>query len=466
MRRNRWLRPAWKEQIAALLKRLGRARRPQSRRRWARSGGPRFAHGPRLRAALGELGAGLGLFLLLLGAKVAFEHTVAGEAVQYAAYDWLQTRLSSVAQEIVIVDIRQVPVSTLQPGNRLATDADSIAAIVSALARHEPAAIFIDIDLSPFEDKPVTSGHLRLLDTCLVASQGTPKRPPVPTYVAVGRSQAARASVEWLGEARLSSLAVGAALPREHTRSAPAWLLAHTSQDTLWCVAPVLAQTIVDRAVRPPAYPRWFAEQFKRKTFADGAQSLEFLIDFSPLQPAGTVVCSPRAEYSDTSMGRIVRGKVVLIGDANRDTPFERGFVPPASGASWPGIYVHACAINTLTRAPLFSLTSFGRLLCDFVFSVTVLVVLVMTQLRAGGQRHGGSRAALLHVLLTTAAAAAVLILGSGLVSLSRLMWDDFVLVMVCLVLHVYLEPVWVAGRAMQKDLWHRLKQLAVSRAR
>jgi hypothetical protein len=115
-------------------------------------------------------------------------------------------------------------------------------------------------------------------------------------------------------------------------------------------------------------------------------------------------------------------------------------FVVPGKPSPYAGVLIHACAAYTLIRAPLYQLTPPGRALFDFLFASAIVLILAL--IRWHYETRAGRPVAeiRLHVLLTIVTIGIVVFGAVVLVNVTRLMWDDFILVVAALLLHGLLQ--------------------------
>jgi len=107
----------------------------------------------------------------------------------------------------------------------------------------------------------------------------------------------------------------------------------------------------------------------------------------------------------------------------------------------YAGVFLHACAAYTrMETQPLYRLTKFGRYAFDFGFPLLILAPVLWIRLsrHKKGMKPGiGER---LIAYLISGEAFILFIIAVVFVRETRLMWDDFILVVIALVAHTPIE--------------------------
>lgn len=115
----------------------------------------------------------------------------------------------------------------------------------------------------------------------------------------------------------------------------------------------------------------------------------------------------------------------------------------PGREQRFPGVYLHASAAYTLSRAPLYELKWPGRLAIDALLALAVLLGVTFVQLILGCLTGREVAAHWLQVLFTGLVIAAAFVGGVLFVGTTRLMWSDFIMVLLALLLHPLVEHLW-----------------------
>jgi CHASE2 domain-containing sensor protein len=175
-----------------------------------------------------------------------------------------------------------------------------------------------------------------------------------------------------------------------------------------------------------------------------------FLIDYSLLETiASQRIMASNAKDLIDDADRL-RGRTVLVGRGTYQKTSDT-FIVPGRGEPVPGVLVQACATQTLLTAPLLELTAFGRLLADAIAALLILGVVLWIRLVYNRTTRSEVAAERLHGWLTAGMAGLIIVVGHTLVHYTRLMWTDFVLVLVALTLHAPAEHA-----AKTVDRWTR----------
>jgi hypothetical protein len=429
---------------------------------------------------LRDFGWGVVFFFTLLAIKhVTIDRAVIHlqQAAYYISQDWL-ARSRGEQTSVVVVDISSLgdPCSAARDRSEQAPRLQLKKAI-SAVVSEKPAAVAVDIDFSP--------GLLASCDSRNGVQWTDRGGPPlfdfvlqqdVPVFLGVYRTETA-APAQWLGAQGYEKLAVSLLLPPERApsyekqehpadigvrRSMPRQLRVGTAQP-LDSMAFALAKTLPQTSWRhrlTRVLPHWAFETVHPDTPVKDVSVDTFLVDFSALDYLQENLWrykDGKLEPPDNKSAEL-GSKLVLLGyaDANaihgQDDPqtgsrqLDR-FTVPGSLREVPGVFWHACATDTLLRGELIEPTSNGKFLLDTLFYVG-LVLLPIAGMRWHYRRRRvnkpsphrlESRAAKLSALI-------VLLAGTVLVGVTRLMWDDFLIVAVVSMMHPTLHEYTAEG--------------------
>ena len=373
-----------------------------------------------------------------------------------SSYNLIQQRLaaSSAPEDAVrvvnLADLRPQPNPASRTG-QTETPRDRLRSLITAVVSQRPAAVGIDVDFSPDPGDSasgyVDSGDPFFFNFC--------RRQPIPVFLGVKRSLQ-QPSQSWLGGGEYRPLAASLAGPPGDLRYYFASTTAHGADRPLPTLASCLFPYVASRTPARLPWPRWMAERVGEDEPVDPATTLgrallaqKFLVDYSQLRPL-------MAQGENTPSGRVARiletsapqtarpgpcgprdgplcGKVVLIGDARAGDGTD---VFLLFGRLVPGVYLHACATYTLSRLPLYAPTPIGQLALDLLFSVPILAGLTLLRLYVARKWERPLAVERLQVVSVLLMVALAVVLGVGLVRWTRLLWDDFLLVVFALLLH------------------------------
>ncbi|HEU4752527.1 MAG TPA: hypothetical protein VFU47_05410, partial [Armatimonadota bacterium] len=187
---------------------------------------------------------------------------------------------------------------------------------------------------------------------------------------------------------------------------------------------------------------RWAVRDYEEVGPASGFRSSEFLVDYGPLEAIEREAVRT-ADPGEAAQARgQLAGKVVLLGDLEGTD----GHVIPGRRRPVPGVLIHACGVETLFRWPLLRLTEYGRITVDALLSLSVLGLAHLVQRLLRG-RAASMTEETLHRRITWGVVLAAGLFAVLLVRTTRLMWDDFILVLLALLAHGKIEG-WLTSAA------------------
>jgi CHASE2 domain-containing sensor protein len=393
-----------------------------------------------------------GLILLI---QIGFEHTRLGHGLEELGYEFLQGRLTFDKVPVYVIDISDLkPTTEIIDGRPYtATSRAELRAIISAVVEQEPRAVGVDIDFSPDDAGFITPGDREFFRFC--ASQ------KVPVFLGVHRTLALPTAA-WLGDPEFEPLAAGIILPND-SRRVPKWIKTgeHNppGRTLSGAVAAAFGESRCEGAER--LCGAGLAEQVSEREFKSGGGAGEIAVDYSPLEKLSedrTLRTKNPEVIRD--QGRRLRGQIVLIGDAG--TPRGRDFCRvPGREQLVPGVYCHAAAAYTLVQAPLYELTTRGRILLDITLSGLIIIALALIRLLSLRGRRGGPAVERVRGWLTLLVILAAFVLGVLFVRRTCVMWSDFLLALGFLALHPSIEHrlehlLHRLARAL-KSAWHSI---------
>lgn len=247
--------------------------------------------------------------IILVGLQLICERYVLDCGSRLRIYEWLQTRLNSVAPSndlrVTMVDISGLPGGQ---NERQITDRSLLWKIVKAIESHHPRAIAIDIDFSPLEDQlgaqQLSKQEQQFLDDCLFLSN------KVPIFLGVHR-QATLPSEFWLGDSKYKSLAAATAGNVADNCRAPIWIkgLSEKIHSLGW------------RAAGSPtaAAPHWLAWAIQLESYHQpNSEAADRMVSYANLEEIWKRRIEARDEtpINQASSDRF-RDRIVLIGDAS-----------------------------------------------------------------------------------------------------------------------------------------------------
>ena len=388
---------------------------------------------------------------VLIGINKLIEETEFGVLVESMTYDLLQHHLSPAGSaqnlKIIVLDISGIQMRpTLGARPWLVTDRVPLRKVVESLIAKQganaPRAIGLDVDFSPDSYGYAYPDDPALFDWFLTLNQKIPVRVGVNESLSLG-------PMRWLVDPKYMDLASCVVVPNaesgQSARYMPEWVEVNYPAATFGGVVgrcPSMGIELAQRTVKPaPWWAAPFVESFRLKNDKDRRRlsPTEFLVDYSQLQ---ALISSSKDVYdSDSSvpLNVDVGGKIVLLGRTKNTS--DMFTVPGSPEHAFAGVFLHASAANTLLEDyPLYALKWEGRILLDLFFSLAIFLPLLGRRLWR--HKHGkevliGPR---LPGFLSCVEAAILTFLAVGLVRWTHLMWDDFILVAVALVVHTPIE--------------------------
>jgi CHASE2 domain-containing protein len=335
----------------------------------------------------------IGLFHMI---EVWAEDTRFFVEVRRIGFDWATSltkdrgsrQLDEAAPPVVIVDITSLLRSNIDPAAppTLAdhsgyTSRVVLQQIVDKLAEFQPAAIGFDIDLSG--DRNINGGvppdgHEDFLDECLRLSSPKPDLPPggpggtsprIPIFLGVGRGALTGRKVDWLGEERYAELAAGVFLASsEHVLDPPIYSLlplqffyGKRDATALPSLSFALSHSLHPVPAKPSGLKRWlFTSSWQISTDTEDGNPAKVevcYLNFDLLPSLKNAVIAVRTLLADAAahndLDRKIRGKIVLVGDADFERTADKIIVPGQRNLV-PGVFVHAAGVLTLLSAPLW----------------------------------------------------------------------------------------------------------------
>lgn len=389
-----------------------------------------------------DLAVGAVLSVVLLLAKTVLERSAYGEGLERSAYDRLLTPLAwfhrAGVSPVVVLDISKL--SAVPPGGDPTADPvtprDRLRALLEAVAAQGPRSIGVDQDFSPDEDGSLPPEDPAFFNACLDLS----RRTGVPIYLGVYRAQSLPPAA-WLDGDQFRPLAAGVTIPRDDARRLPRWTQAGPGAARLVSLSAAVAQPEQREATAPPGWLGWALQQYETRRpepEASGFAVNEFLVDYSLLDSVRQSVLATVDPAVVRDQGDRLREKIVLLGNVAETRSADK-VVAPGGAGEVPGVLVHACAAATLARAPLFRLSPAVSL--GFDIAVTALILAVITAIRL--HYSSRTRAEVASQRLLTALVWIVVVgvvCGAALLTSQRVLWLDFLPVVVVLLMHPRVE--------------------------
>jgi CHASE2 domain-containing sensor protein len=386
------------------------------------------------------------LMVALIVAKTLSENVGKVREIEEGTYKRLLHLLvaagTKTRPQILVIDIGSIEPERLEQNGvvDLITPRDPIEKLIQAFADRGARSIGVDVDFSPDNGQFVHPGDPAFFRRCLELS----KKTKIPIFLGVGRTF--DQPDNWLGDDAYRRLAAAIVFRKivEHDQ-VPHWIRVKDG-DRLRSMSAALAG--VDVNANDDSHWSWAVKSTSLLKLQSGIESKETTIDYAPL-PWIEAEVLPVFLDSDAyaKMEDKIKGRMVILGDRK---PSDRDMFATGAGRL-PGVYIHACAANTIATEPLYRLTHWGRLVTDLLLALAIFlfvkIFLFLRLLFKGAPTHGENR---LNVIFTSLVIIFVLLISVVFVNWTRLLWTDFVFV--CLVLLVQLATDIVRSRSKPRQ--------------
>lgn len=388
---------------------------------------------------------GLVVTFLLIFFKWCLEHTSLYEAYERATYSWLLSALDPPRKlgelPVVVLDIRELEYKIEEvDGEKFSvTPRAELLSLIEAVVslKEKPKVVGVDIDFSPhkfgYGDLDDPKHFRKVLE--LREQYG------VPIYLGINRSQDKKQSM-WLGSPEFATLAANIDKPEDNRKSLE-WTsgsgsesgeVAEHDKGPAMCQALARSFDTPERHLSSPL--SWIVQRSSETRTKHNRAASEFLVDFSALNAIRDSRLKTIKPEVAKDQGRILAGKAVLIGDGTLYDARDTVIVPVAEEKDpIPGIYLHASAAFTLIKGPLYEFTAPGRFVADAVLALLVIIGVTGARLLAQAWRAelAEKRTTYFFTLVVTIIA---LLLAVLLLPRTRLIWSDFLFVLIALWIH------------------------------
>jgi CHASE2 domain-containing sensor protein len=404
-----------------------------------------------------DLAKGLVVIFVAVAGNEALGDTAVGKQLQLASYNLLQSRLSREDAAVTIVDIGELEPREVKVGGASvkATPRDQLRRMLGAIATHGPGAVGVDIDFAP-DSIGLLPGDTAFFRYCLDL-----RRAGVPVFLGVARTVGVPSGA-WLGDTAFRFLAANILVPRDTRRMVHSITV---SGDTSRPLSVALAHALDARAGGEPGGLRsrleslHLVERITHRELGPMVAAEQFWMDFGILDAVEPVQTTDSVVLASTVLRDRFAGKAVLLGDATIGRATDM-FVVPGRSQPYPGVYLHAAAVQTLLAVPLFEVTKAGKFAIDVVPSVLILLVILF--LRCYYSRSGETVAThRLQGIFTLLIVVIPIVAGVWFVRHTRILWHDFLLALFALVFHPSVERAldrfWGWIRSGLPSVWRKL---------
>ena len=410
---------------------------------------------------VGSLVLGMLITLILLSAKLWLEKTAIGLTLEQVSTGLLQNRLAIAfrgrAVPIAVVDVTGLGQMTFDKSNEVETPRSGLLDVMRVVASADPKVIGVDIIFEP--DK---NGQLSAEDEGFLSASADLKGSRdqhIPVVVGISDS-VVRGPKGWLGEGRFASLGGDVLVPRMEDGKPTERMFSkmiipgekgNISVPSLsYSLARAMEEEQSGRHSLGKALnlllPSMIEQEWKVSQLSIGVR--EFEINFGALDELeDTTLSAVPIDNLSKRVGALT-DKAVLIGKAAKHETNDQ-FVVPNRGDPVPGVYIHAAALDTLLREPLFRLTPPGRICTDLSVAFVLLggVFVVEWRKRKAEFPHHEWVVPLSVFSLSLA----IFLIAYFWIDSIGIFWTDFLLVIFSLLLHTpierrlhrVLEPLW-----------------------
>lgn len=374
----------------------------------------------------------IGIMIALVVIKTLSEKSAKVEELEEKTYKLLLHKIVAAGTtsqpEVLVIDIGDIKPKRSERDGELMTPREPLEQLLRSLANRGPRSLGIDVDFSPEKGEFIDAGDPGFFKRCLALADET----RIPIFLGVSRtlSQPNR----WLDDYAHDRLAAAIAIRRivDHDQM-PHWIRVQEGA-RLRSMSAALAGVDVNAEETDNSPWAWARKSTSSIKLPSGIESKETTIDYASLPWIKAEVLPVFSSDAFAKLDDKIRGRMVILGDKE---PSERDRFDTPAGRL-PGVYLHACAANTIATEPLYRLTVLGRLAIDLILAVTIFLFVRITLWVRSFFRHATGRAeGALNLIFTLAAILFVFLVSVVFVNRTRLLWTDFVLV--CVVLAVQL---------------------------
>jgi len=399
----------------------------------------------------GRIVIGLSIGLLIVALKLPIEHTAPYAQIRLAMYGFVQGTFQADEEAAVqLVDTSAIATEedmSVSPGEP-AVSRRALLDVLSKIANDKPRAIGVDVDFSPDESgNPVTMDDHAFFQEV----QGISTATGVPIFLGVHR-HAAGGPADWLGDPRFAHLAAGLGVGNEDLQAKAGGLPTHVpsvlrmltwtrpgeSGEPLKSLAFAMANQELRTAGTPPKSLNWAIEYMAEFRPSDALTTQGFLVNYRMLD---RLVATQIPVDEVDAIDGVWAGKYVILGDVRRSSAAgDDMFQVPGRSGYYSGTLLHGCAIDTLVSSPLNQWTHNGRIAVDLLVALLGILTIEFFKWIRFGRRKVEPPSHRLEWVVTLFYCLLVLMIAVPYASSFRLMWDDAIVVALCLLIHTGLD--------------------------
>lgn len=316
------------------------------------------------------------------------EQTPIGRWGDQIAYEQMVGALSPASDEspVVVVDIGE----QLNYKNEIYTDLEKLDKVVGKVLEQKPLAIAVDFDFGPNDDdiRRRTNGY-RIDASSILGRSIDSMKTASPVFL--GTTLPDPGAEELLGSQEAIPMAV-------HLLRPPGFIMGqtemlgslHRGETVLPSLAEKLAEVYREQRTPAPTSPL-FSFFFERSEshlpfteivkglpqdmaeVLNGIEANTYLLNYSNVDDLmnNRITVLPSGELKNPENARrLLEDRLVVLGAVTTESDFTR---QPLAYRHVPGVVLHALAVDTLLRSPIYDFTEIGNKISGFISGCLVL---------------------------------------------------------------------------------------------
>lgn len=245
-----------------------------------------------------------------------------------------------------------------------------------------------------------------------------------------------------MGGEKYRDLAATVIIPKEETSRIPIWFRANPEYPKLFSLSASVAKA--SQKVHLPDGFAWAVESADEefpgteRHLKENMEYADALVNYSKLEAIQQNKLLTISQTSIRESGEKLHDRMVILGDGTKEKAVDM-FIVAGRREPVAGVYLHASAVYTFAREPMYEFKSWLRLLLDFLLSACIMGAVVIARYRHLQDRkvydwHKTQNRLVLAFLI------GICVLAFLLVRYAGILWLDFLMVMFALWLHPKIE--------------------------
>src|SRR5712691_11910091 len=312
----------------------------------------------------------IGIMIALIVLKTLSENISKVKESEEKTYKFLLQQIVAAGTKnrprVLVIDIGEIKPQRWERDGRsgIVTPRDPLKELIRIFANRGARSIGIDVDFSPENGQFVHPDDSGFFQECLDLS----REKKIPIFLGVYRTY--NQPDNWLGSDAYKRLAavIGIRNIIDHDQ-VPHWIRVKGG-DRLRSMSAGLAGVDVNAQGSDDSRWSWARESTSFVKLGSDIESKETTIDYAPLPWIETEVLPVLSSDDFAKLEDKIKDRMVILGDAKP----QEGDMFQTSAGRLPGVYVHACAANTIATEPLYRLTILGRLAVDLVLAFAIFL--------------------------------------------------------------------------------------------